>query len=230
MTATARPSRPARQDTAATRLRLLEAGRELLLAEGSLDHVNIRLADACTRAGYTTGAAYPIWGSQRHFQEDLAGFVVSSFEFAGPDTIAEELAQIVADTDDYVVAARRATKTFLDRFVLQDDFYLALRFWPVRTPSTELAAALAEGYRAVHESWTAMFEGLLAVYERRLRPPATIDQLAVILSALLEGLALRHRIEPDVVDQPVTGVDGVSSTLFAEGMIAVLERLTEPIS
>jgi hypothetical protein len=209
---------------------LLEAGHELLMDAGAIEYVDIRLADACALAGYTTGAAYPIWGSQRSYQEDLAAFVVSNFKFAGPESIADELAEIVATSEDYAQAITQATAIYLADFVTRDDFYIALRFWGVRDPSTELAQALAKGYQVVHDAWRQAFSDLLAFYGLRMKLPATIDQMTTILTGLVEGLALRHRIHPELVDEQFVAVDGRSSTLFAEGMIAIVERMTEPVA
>lgn len=221
--------RPARQDTEATRLRLLEAGRELLRTRGSLEHVDIKLRDACDQAGYSTGAAYPIFNSQPEYQAELARFVASSFDWAGPSLFGDQLAEIIASAEDHVEAIRRSTQLYLSQFVEQDDFYLALRFWSVRSPSTEMADALSEGYRVVHDEFVELFTGLLAVYGLQLRPPATIDQVTMILTAIAEGLALRHRIDPDAVEASFPAIDGNPTTLFAEAMVAVTAHFTEPI-
>ena len=221
--------RPPRQDLDATRARLLEAGRQLLIAEGTREYVDVPLRAACEAAGYTTGAAYPIFGNQRGFQEQLALYVASTFDWAGPESIGDDLVQVVATTDDHLEALRQTATIYFERFVANDDFYLALRFWSVRDPSPELRAALEEGYRVVHDGFAEVFAAMMAHYGIRLRSPVTIDQLTVLVTALTEGLALRHRIDPQIVDAPMAPTTGIPSTLFAEGMVAFVRELTEPI-
>ncbi len=229
MTATTPKRRPARQDPEETRLRLLEAGRELLLQQGPDERIDVRLKHACDHAGYTTGAAYSLWDNQSRYQEELARYVASNFDWAGPESIAEELVEIVGTTDDYVEAIRRSAVIYFERFVGQDDFFLALRFWSVREPSTQLEAALVDGYRVVHDGFVELFASLMEHYQLRMRSPTTLDDMTIILTALVEGLALRHRIVPEAVERAVTGPDGASSSLFAEGMIAIVQRHTEPV-
>lgn len=220
--------RPARQDKQRTRSRLLEAGRSLLLEQGVSEHVDVKMSDACEASGYTTGAAYKIWPTQRDYQRDLALHLASNFDWAGPQTIQDELYEIIASTNDYVELTRAACIAYLDAFVSEDDFYLALQFWSVQNPSTELAAALVQGYETVHCGFVDLFDGLMQIYRRRPKGQTTKSQLTTMATAVTEGLALRHRVEPERVTTRFIGPDGTETTLFAEAMIAIINHMTEP--
>lgn len=206
-----------------TRLKLLEAGRQLLHKRGADEVVDIRLADACAHARVTTGAAYPIWENQRAYQADLAKFLASTIDRAGPATIEAELAQAVAECDTPEAALRRIGPVYFERFVSNEDFYLALRFWSVRRPSAELRRSLRGSYRIMHEAFREVFAAMLAHYERDLRDGYTLDELTAMVTSTTEGFAIRHRIDP----KPPKGTRAAGQ-LYAETLVALLHELTVP--
>lgn len=208
----------------------MEAGRQLLTEAGPSEFLEVKLIDACKRAGYTTGAAYPIWKSQRGYQRDLAHYVAANFEWAGSSAIEVELLEIVATSSGLEETIRRAAPLYLHTVVTNEDFYIALRFCSVREPSEELSSALLKGYEIVHTSFVELFSGVLELYQRRVRAPFTVDQVTAAITGLTEGLALRHRIEPDMVT-PTFAVEDHEhrSTLYAEALLAIAIHFTEPI-
>ena len=215
---------PHRGEHDPTRLRLLEAGRELLLERGSGELVEVKLADACAAAGLTTGAAYALWSSQVDYQGDLARFLASTVEWAGPAVVASDLEEIVAVSGGPEEALRRAATAFYRRFTANEDFYLALRFWSVGQPSDQLVEAIRGGYQTAHDGFRELFAAMLALYQLELRDSFTIDQLTTAVIATTEGIALRHRYDPI----PGAGDNDALPSAYAEALVALLHHFTEP--
>ena len=200
-----------------TRIRLLQAGCELLRAKEVNGITEVKLIEACKRSQLTTGAAYALWKSQVDYQKELAYYLVSTLEQAGPDVIADEIALILSESGDIETFLRRAAPAYLDRFIANEDFYLALRFWSSPT-SGELSEAITDSYRAAHKTFAELFIGVLDHYQYRITEPHTIDTITTTVFALTEGHALNHRFNITPPKELAVG--------YSEAFIALLHHTT----
>ena len=68
-------------------------------------------------------------------------------------------------------------------------------------------------------------------YGLRIKEPFDIHLLAVVLTALAEGLAMRWGVDPDAVPETIVenSETGGKSSLFAEAVLAILGWVTEPV-
>jgi len=91
--------------------------------------------------------------------------------------------------------------------------------------------ALGEGYTHVYTFWSDQFLGLTQLLGYRTRPPWTLEQLTMSVTAFSEGCSIKQRISDhiEVMTRP-TGPDGEDQewTLFAVGLEALVNEFLEP--
>lgn len=201
-----------------TKLKLLEAGRDILLAEGLRQVIDIRLTDVLNRVGLTTGAAYNIWDSQDEYRRELALFVAENLGWADDRLIRDSLAEMPTDVtlEQWIKIAGDA---YFESFTARWDYFILLQFWGVKDPDEELVAAIREGYDMVHQRLVFLFQATIDLYNLELVEPYTIDDVAVAATAICEGLALRHRFEPERVETD-------AGMMFSDLMYRVTMSLT----
>ena len=89
---------------------------------------------------------------------------------------------------------------------------------------------LREGYTSFTKQWEETFAALAAFLGLRIRPESDISQFVMVLTALDQGFALRHRINGKIeyVTRP-TGPNGENEdwTLFALGLEALVHQFFE---
>lgn len=92
-------------------------------------------------------------------------------------------------------------------------------------------SALLDGYESVTKYWEETYSGLMGVLGVRIRPPWTIRQFTMAVTAYSEGCSLRQRIDgySDRIVRP-TGPQGEDQewTLFAVGLEALVHQFFEP--
>ncbi len=203
-----------------TRHKLLEAGRELLVADGLRQVIDIRLTDVLELVGLTTGAAYNIWDSQDEYRHELAIHVAKNLEWADDRLLRDSLAEMPTDVpmDQWITAAGNA---YFEAFVARWDYYILLQFWGVKNPDPELIEAIRQGYDMVHQRLVFLFQVTSDMYSLELEDPYTLDDMAVAATAICEGLAIRHRFEPERVTT-------AAGPLFSDLMLRFTRSMTTP--
>jgi len=182
-----------------TRTRLLEAGREILVERGLPATLDLRLAEVVESVGLSTGAAYNIWKSQTEFRQDLSLHLASSFQWADTTAVAQAIATLGPDTTmaDWVDVVCEA---YFPHFVANQSFFLVLHFWGVREPDPALRDAIIQGYETLHAEFEFLYTATIRRYGLEVVPPFTISDLTTMITASIEGLALRHRFQPDRIE------------------------------
>lgn len=189
----------------------------MLLAKGLRQVIDIRLTDVLSNVGLTTGAAYNIWESQDDYRRDLAIFVAGNLQWS--DELLEKALIDVAEEVTLEQWIKTAGDAYFEAFTTRFDYFIMLQFWGVKDPDEELVDAIREGYRIVHQRLVALFEATIEMYDLDLLSPYTVDDVAVAATAICEGLALRHRFEPDRVETP-------AGPMFSD----LLHRLTKSLT
>lgn len=214
-----------------TRELLLDAGRDLLIANGihvGMDDIN--LIDVCRNAGLkTAGSGYKIWPNQDEFRADLVTYLMehATASFATIDDIDATIARRpLPPLGELIRTAARANEE-----LNTSTYPLYVVLWL----SAQSDASLGAVFREQDEKWLAVmaefFAHILDVYDLELVPPFTIDQFATAISGLVEGFTIRRRATPELVPDEVlrpTGPDGTlqSWTLYAIGVEAIFAAFT----
>jgi AcrR family transcriptional regulator len=223
-----------RRSLAETRAVLLDAGAALLVEKGvpvTLDRVT--MIDVCRRAGLSTaGSAYKIWPNQQAFRADVLRHLVAQSASTFP--ASAHVAELLGAGDDLPdlyellrIACAANTKA------IRELYPMYLLVWLAQHTDDALRVSFAASEADWFEALEAMFTGILELYDYEFVPPFDAETFTLTLSALSEGLAIRHRATPELVPDEVllpTGRDGALQawTPLAIGIKAVFEAYTRP--
>ncbi|MGA8725969.1 MAG: TetR/AcrR family transcriptional regulator [Acidimicrobiales bacterium] len=198
------------QRKAETRARLLGAAADLF-AEQGIDAVSV---DAVAHsAGRTSGAVYAHFGSKQ-------GLLLALLESWKNSVLTVLLAEVAvsASPDDELIAvwenvARGAEEGSARWSLLEHELWLRA----ARDP--EVAAVL----RARDVEARRFSAGQLAGWTARVgaRPAAAPEELAVLVKALLNGLAIQQHIDPDSVDDQLA-LSGLRALLGMEEPVSAV--------
>ncbi|CAM2839919.1 TetR/AcrR family transcriptional regulator [Skermania piniformis] len=209
-----------------TRGRLLAAGRELLAeADAELLLNGLTVGDVATRAGLSTQTfhnAYPSragirGGKKAYLDELMSSLLPDHSEQLRAGMGAAIAGQLVEADGDPRPLVRAVCRREYQR--LSEDPATRLRF---------LLCALSSGRNGAISDARAYYAGteriateanarLLQGWGAGLRQPFTHASLSVVLTALVEGLVLRSRLDPDAV----------SPELFGEAVLALLGSIAD---
>jgi AcrR family transcriptional regulator len=231
-----------RRTSAETRKLLLDTGIAMLHEQGVTAGVaHIRLRDVLKRAGLTTGAAYRLWSDQSEFHHDLAVAATRWRDDSPLSRTVVAIRQLVENKAPLRAVIRRAAATHIEGLVgvEEDDeewpsnsFLTTLALRAAAGNTEELRAASSDRHHDSLSSFVDLYAALLRAYGRRMRPPFTLQHIAVALAALGEGFALQaiEGEEHPVVVLPDDDGDGEEEwTLFAVAVDALVDALTEPV-
>ncbi len=203
-----------------TRRDILDTALQMMIDDGATEQIDLRLSNVLDFMGLTSGAAYNIWSSQSEFQHDLAHHLIRQYSWAGPDQNEIKIDFDAEPTDEI----RRLAELYLDSLTDETQFYLTLRFWGVKHPSTEMLESIQSSYRSNHDLWRFFYQVGFEWAGRRMRPGYTLDDFVVMAMMATEGAALRHRFEPKAL------LDRDGRSLYSEMLVAMVEYFTIPVS
>jgi AcrR family transcriptional regulator len=189
---------------AETRARLLAAAADLFAAQG-IDAVSVDAVAHC--AGRTSGAVYAHFGSKQ-------GLLLALLESWKDSVLTVLLAEVaVSSSPDAELTAvwenvARGPDEESERWAL-----LEHELWLRAARDPEVAAVL----RARDEEARRFSARELAGWTARVgaRPTADPEELAVLVKALLNGLAIQRRLDPDSFDDQLA-LRGLRSLLGME--------------
>ena len=188
---------------------------------------DVRVAEVADRAGVTKGAVYHVWPSQEAYRHDLLARLLEQNRQTGVREMTQLLRDPAVLDDDPRATMRRFADDVFD--ALKDDpaFFARFSFF-LYAANPRVGALLARGDDGVIEDFGPYVEQYLELRGRRLRHPFTAALLLRSMNALFQGLCLRYRCSPELVERPEhTGGGGTS--LYAEGVDALVEHFSEPI-
>ncbi len=182
------------------------------------------VADA---AGVTTGSFFHHFRSQAEFVDALVLAVLPAPEDLGEqvDELVDSLAHI-----DLLEVLRASLRDAWEVHSGEPDIRRSQRFQslltahhdvPLSQPEgamTTVGDVLRSGYRARHDQAVRGWVRLLELTGRTFVPPFDIDRIAIALTAMFEGLLLRHQFDPEAADDE----------LFADVAAALATALTIP--
>jgi len=235
------------------RERVLGTAESLLSETGltvSLDHLNME--ELIRRVGVPRTSTFNEFGGKEGLITALILKMIRPDESQGaafsPATI--EVAQRVVSENQYRLIDQSGCDAVLREAIRQgakqnyDDItssaywktYMALSVSLPGLP-VERRNQVLEMLRLVEgrfiETMSSFYDTLLVVLRRRVRDGFNTQQIAAAGSAVVEGIAERRFVNPELVDTPVwqVGLDGelVEWHLASIGFLSVIEGMTEPI-
>jgi len=227
-----------------TRRALLEAGLAILgdtPVEELLSQVTVK--DVAKRAGLSPGAVYHYWDSQDDYRRALLETILSTERFRADGQVAAVVTAIRQATERAGATSIRdsvhagASKNFEMAAANPASLQLQLSLWAKHDDETvrELLAGL---YRSLNDDFMPLYEKVVADSGRQFRPPFDARSLAVVLTALVEGLLIRHAVDQQAVPAALTEVprllgepeDPQEGTwdLFAAASYFIACGMTEP--
>lgn len=186
---------------------------------------NVKVAEVADRAGVTKGAVYHVWPSQEDYRKDLLQRLLEQNRQAG----VRELLELLADPELLENDPRGILHQFAD-FVfdaLRDDpaFFARFSFF-IYAANPDVAALLASGVDTVVDDFGPLLEVYLSLVGRRMRDPYTMKMLVISINSLFQGLCLRYRTSPDLVQRRV-GPEALG--MYAHGLESLIQHFSEPV-
>jgi hypothetical protein len=136
------------------------------------------------------------WPFSDAFIEDLLSYSLWEkhwrVNIEAAETSAEELASASDLAAAIHAASYRETKTVLSH----SNFPVSLVMTAIGERYPFLREAMGKSYDLLHRQWVPIYRELFHAYGLTLRPGVTFEELADILSALSEGIAIRIKADP----------------------------------
>lgn len=216
---------PNAETSAETRRRALAAGAARYLDAQLRDPFrNVSLTDVAKDIGITrNGLAYH-WETKNDFSADLAAYLLADDSLFDEDFA--HITRVVAKARKLVLYDAIARVADADLSTLASN-----PLWPamevlnvtIAAEDPRLRQLAADGYTSLDETtWTRIYGGLCERAGRVPRPPFTATDIGAILQAMVEGAAMRQRVEPETFG--VKRADG--ATLFGAAVAAILSAMT----
>jgi AcrR family transcriptional regulator len=232
-----------------TRELMLEAALELLRerAQAVGDEVlasalaHVRLSQVAERAtvivrertgdlkakAITTGALYQQWPSQSEFQLELLFHMADLLSTLVPG-LPESILRF---KDAHVSQVPLATVVMhimedVHRHYREDPLYRVELSLLLGINDDRLRASLNHRMTRFYDSADRAYQALLDEYGLRMRAPFTVRHLSRAIAAQIAGSVVLWFQDPEILDDPL-GEEGVS--LMSRAILAVFERLTEPV-
>jgi AcrR family transcriptional regulator len=213
--------------SAETRAALLEAGADLIREEPAGAILSQLTARAVSdRAGRTTGAFFHHWASQDAYRRELIAYLLDPARIPSTAEAADAiLGGLRSGADPVQVLGAAARGNFAS--VRADPFVpLWNALWAKHGSDEYVHEVLRQNFSSVTGQITPLIEAVRVASGREMRAPFTVDSFAVVVTALVQGLALRVAIEPERVPVQQPGSEDASWDLFATTVTTLFDAIT----
>lgn len=220
-------ARPTGEDR---KLDYLKIGAEIATSFGAAESARaavdalaqVKIADVAERAGVTKGAIYHVWPSQEAYRKDLLVRLLEQNRQSGVRRVAAVLEDVGPD-DDVRQTLQRLARFAFEQQTNDPAFFARFSFF-VYAADPEVRDLLIRGDDRTASEFAPYLEYFLSQVGRRLREPFTMELVVRSMSALFQGLCLRYRTSPDLIDKPAD-----EPTLYGRGLEALMDHFSEPI-
>lgn len=216
-----------------TRLALLAAGADLLREQPVgriLDQVTA--PEVARRAGRTIGAFYHHWTDQDAYRRDLLNWVLVHPAIPVAAALAE-VSRALTDGTPAESLVRWSTRLGLQIALDRPEFALTVALSALARRDERTRELLGLHYARIDEAVVPVVETLLASQGWAPRPPFDVRALAMVFTALAEGLVLRAVADPGAVPQDLPDETGAPEDdawgLLGVTVFALLPMLTMPV-
>jgi AcrR family transcriptional regulator len=212
-------------NVADSRRDLIEAGLALVIDQRWQDLQAAVSTRAITeRAGVTTGSFFHHFRNRAHFAEVLADEFVALWDANVRRVLAEVEGLAAVGGADGVRASASSEWAVLDgnhpMAGLQRLLWV-VRDQPLSDDSDVLAGTvLGDAYRSLTETLQPAYDRVLDALRREPLPPFTSTDLAVVLTALADGLQMRGAVD----------CDGIRDGLYVDIVTAIVISITRPLT
>lgn len=200
--------------SAASRAKFLEAGRDLLLNDGDILQRLMTIEQVVDRAGISNTTFYKCYpggstgtvGGKAKFYDELLKSLVEDQKRARLGLLYEELrASLVESGGDPRAAIRRLARWDYEQVRSDPAFRTFLLISALGQGHKQAVSAIRVEYAELTDHGKLGYEQILAHWGATLRKPFNTQTLAVLLTAVVEGLALRSLLDPDAVPDELFG-------------------------
>jgi AcrR family transcriptional regulator len=166
----------------------------------AFDH--IRADDVARRLGLTIGAFYHYWESQDDYRDDLIDALFAAERYVDPGAVATQ-DQMIGGAEDLDAAIRDTTTWYWSVAAGHPDNRVQFAFHTLDDPY--ITPRLASWHADLRRAWHQVLDTLLAHFGRNWRDPLGTEIVVWGMSAALDGLIVRHGLDPRGLDP---GTDG----------------------
>jgi len=214
-------SPPRTRDAEATRRKLLDAGLELLRRD-SVGHAlnQVKAAKVARAAGLTQGAFFHHWPTQADYLEDLFDHALATDRFEWTSRTAAGWIDELDRGGDLEELTDRISSALVAGLGDDVSFQVQAALWGRADVDDVVAERLRRLYHESDRRFGELFRRTLESRGLRAKPGHDYEEMALIANAILEGLVLRRRIDPDLVRPELLG----------QLMLALLPAYAEPVS
>lgn len=206
---------------------LLNAGADLVVKASQVNpFAALRVRQICDAAQYSTGAFYLHWENVDEYHDALSQYLLV-LDGEAWETDFSAMAAIARDTavDDPLSALFRIAESDFNSLI-SNPTWDAMELLMLTWGRTRYRDEAVEGFKQVDRMTARAYGLLLKRLERETRPPFTAEQVATLLQGLVEGLGLRHRVDPDSVTG--TAAADKPTSLYPLGAACLLAVMTRP--
>jgi AcrR family transcriptional regulator len=190
-----------------TREDLLAAGVRVLMKAAPTHAFGHVKADAvAAEAGRTVGAFFHHWPTQGEYHHDLVSFVLSPARSATFPLLQERLSAELAGGASANAAIMSTCRYAFELIPRDPQTIVELLIWSRAVLDQEFRQSIAELYLTLDDSFVHMFDNLLAVIGRKIRPPFTMELVNIVIVAIGQSLAIRRLITPSTIPDDLLGL------------------------
>jgi len=169
-------------------------------------------------AGLTTGAFYNRWLDRDEFLVDFLEYALAVTRSKAVDVVTHLIENSEGMAPEQL--AIEAIKQTVEATIGDTAFAMHMYLWALTRNRAVVVDHLEAGYQDAREKVGALVAMFLQGAGYELKPPFTIHSVAVMMVALVEGLALQRGIDPDRVDLDV----------IEQAVVAVAQAVSQPAS
>jgi AcrR family transcriptional regulator len=184
-----------------TRERLLDAGLSILLEEPDL--VLLKASRVARRAHVTTGAFFHYWPTQDDFVNELLDYSLVDQRLHTVDVVTEMLQPLLEKAttqEEREEAIREASQKGLEHITKSPAVALQMAVWSKHLNDEEARNRLRDVYRRLDGQFLSLYTKILQDWGYEPQdPPYKWDRIAAILTAVVDGFAIRRAVDPDIL-------------------------------
>lgn len=184
--------------SARTKQKLLEAGLHLISRGASTENIfqTLEINRVCAEAGVSSGALHYQFGNRDGYFNELLHYALT--QRPNPPFAAGRAAfeSALAAGDDIAIALLAGAGAALTSRDDDPTFALQMAVFSTLPGDRHAARELEQTYRLVVNETSEYYQQILDLSGRRVRPPFTVEFIATLFIAALEGLSLRRGVNP----------------------------------
>jgi hypothetical protein len=164
------------------------------------------------------------WPFRSDYIEDLLTYSLWVRHWAPHVEMAEAATEPLASADDFAEAVHLLA--YYDLTLLRESPTYRLSLIAAATADRDTTArqAVGEMYQILHQAWHKLYDTVLTTRDMPLRPGMTLDDVTILLSAMIEGLRLRMTADPDT---PIVDPEHERS-LLGTGVLSLIAGCIDP--